>query len=225
MKVLLVEDDQELANTLTEYLGHMEFTCEHVNNIADAIGKINLYDYDILIVDLMLGDGSGLEVISELKRKETKTGIIIISAKKAVDDKVTGLETGADDYLPKPFHFSELNARIFSIFRRLNFEGKNEFRLNELTIDPAKYTVSVNEQLLDLTRKEYELLLYLLANKNRVLSKESIATHIWGDNYDLVDSFDFVYNHVKNLRRKIREKGGNDYIRTMYGIGYKFELN
>jgi DNA-binding response OmpR family regulator len=225
MKILIVEDERELLNSITTYLKQESFVCESVMNYADAIEKIYLYNFDVIVVDITLPDGNGLELIQKLKKNKSKSGIIIISAKNALDDKVSGLEIGADDYLTKPFHLSELNARIKSIIRRRDFDGNNEIVINELKINPGGNIVKVNEQLLSLTKKEYDLLLFFLANKNRVISKESIAEHIWGDNIDMVDSFDFLYSHVKNLRKKIMEKGGKDYIRTVYGIGYKFELN
>jgi len=222
MKILIVEDEKELSDSIAFYLRQEKFNCETVLNYSDAIEKINLYNYDVVVVDITLPDGNGLEIIKEMKKIRSNSGIIIISAKQALDDKISGLETGADDYLTKPFHLSELNARIKSIIRRRDFDGNNEIVLDELKIDPERLTVKVNDQALNLTRKEYDLLLFFLANKNRVLSKESIAEHLWGDNIDLVDSFDFLYSHIKNLRKKIMEKGGRDYIQTVYGIGYKF---
>ena len=225
MKVLIVEDEIDLINSIATYLRHENFVCESVMNYSDAIEKIYLYNFDVIVVDITLPDGNGLELIKELKKNKSKSGIIIISDKNALDDKVSGLEIGADDYLAKPFHLSELNARIKSIIRRRNFDGNNEIVLNELKITTAEFSVQVNGELLTLTKKEYDLLLFFLSNKNHVISKESIAEHLWGDNIDMVDSYDFLYSHVKNLRKKILEKGGNDYIRTVYGIGYKFEVN
>jgi DNA-binding response OmpR family regulator len=222
MKILIVEDEIDLSNSITSYLRQEKFNCEAVLNYADALEKIYLYNYDVIVVDITLPDGNGLELIKELKKNRSKTGIIIISAKNALDDKISGLEIGADDYLTKPFHLSELNARIKSLIRRRDFDGNNEIILDELKINPELMTVQVYDQNLNLTRKEYDLLIFFLANKNRVLSKESIAEHLWGDNIDLVDSYDFLYSHIKNLRKKIIEKGGRDYIQSVYGIGYKF---
>jgi DNA-binding response OmpR family regulator len=222
MKILIVEDEIDLSSSIAFYLRQEKFNCEAVLTYEDAVEKINLYNYDVIVVDITLPDGNGLELIKELKKNRSKSGIIIISAKHALDDKITGLEIGADDYLTKPFHLSELNARIKSIIRRRDFDGNNEIILDELKINPEVSTVLVNDQALILTRKEYDLLLFFLANKNRVLSKESIAEHLWGDDIDMVDSYDFLYSHIKNLRKKIIEKGGKDYIQTVYGIGYKF---
>jgi DNA-binding response OmpR family regulator len=223
MKILIVEDERELINSITSYMRQENFVCEPVMNYKDAIEKVNLYSYDVVVLDITLPDGNGLELIKLLKENQSRTGVIIISARNALDDKINGLALGADDYLTKPFHLSELNARIKSLIRRKTFNGNNEITLNELKINIELVTVHVNDHLLSLTKKEYDLLHFLVSNKNRVISKESIAEHLYGDHIDMVDSFDFLYSHVKNLRKKIMEKGGQDYIRTIYGIGYKFE--
>jgi len=222
MKILIVEDEKVLSESISDFLEKGGFVCETAQTYDAAQEKINLYHYDCLIVDLTLPDGNGLNIIKELKKLGNQTGIIIVSARSALDDKIIGLETGADDYLTKPFHLSELNARIKSIIRRKSFEGKNEILLNEIKILPDSAEVFVNEELIILTRKEYELLLFFISNKNRIITKESIAEHLWGDEMDMADSFDFIYTHIKNLRKKILEKTNNDYIRTIYGMGYKF---
>lgn len=223
MKILLIEDEKELALSVEAYFQQENFICETVYTYDEAQEKINLYRYDCVIVDITLPDGNGLDIIRELKKDKQETGIIIISARNSVDDKITGLDIGADDYLAKPFHLSELNARVKSIIRRRTFGGQKEIVLNEIRISPESLEVTVNDSPILLTRKEYDLLLFLLSNKNRVLTKEAIAEHLWGDAMDLADSFDFIYTHVKNLRKKIMEKNGRDYIRTVYGMGYKFE--
>ncbi len=222
MKVLLIEDEVQLSQDISEFLGKENLLCEVVCNFDDASEKVNLYQYDCVIVDIGLPDGSGLDLIKILKTNGSETGIIIISAKNSLDDKVTGLEIGADDYLTKPFHLSELNARIKSIIRRRNFGGANEILFNEIRILPSQMEAFVKGSSLGLTKKEYDLLVYFIANKERVLTREAIAEHLWGDQMDLADSFDFIYTHIKNLRKKIMDKGGEDYIRTIYGMGYKF---
>jgi DNA-binding response OmpR family regulator len=222
MKILLIEDEKALANSIAEFLQKENHLCEMVLRYEDAVEKINMYQYDCIIVDINLPDGSGLNVIRELKENKSETGIIIISAKNSLDDKIEGLEIGADDYLTKPFHLPELNARIKSIIRRRSFGGVNEIVFNDIRILPEKMEVSVNSHVLVLTKKEYDLLIFFLSNKDRVLTKEAIAEHLWGDEMDMADSFDFIYTHIKNLRKKIIEKGGEDYIRTIYGMGYKF---
>lgn len=224
MKLLIVEDEKALSDAIVEYLTSEGYGCETALNFWAADEKVALYDYDCVLVDISLPDGSGFEVIKELKKRKSEAGIIIISAKNSLDDKITGLEIGADDYMTKPFHLSELNARIKSIIRRRNFSGQTTIVANEISIIPDEALVKVNNQPIELTKKEYDLLLFLLSNKNRVLTKESIAEHLWGDDMDTSDSFDFIYTHVKNLRRKITEKGGKDYLKTIYGMGYKFQI-
>ncbi len=222
MKILVIEDEKELAQAIREYFRKDDQVCECAFNRDEATEKLNLYDYDCILVDIGLPDGSGLDIIRDLKHQQVDTGIIIISARNSLDDKIDGLNIGADDYLTKPFYLSELNARVKSIIRRKSFSGGNEIVFEEIRIIPDQMVVSVCGHPVDLTRKEYDLLTYFLANKNRVLNKESIAEHLWGDNMDMADSFEFLYNHIKNLRKKIVEKGGKNYIRTVYGIGYKF---
>lgn len=207
---------------MAEYLQKENYLCEVVNNFEYALEKINLYHYDCIIVDIGLPDGSGLNLIRSLKKNRSETGIMIISARNSLDDKITGLEIGADDYLTKPFHLPELNARIKSIIRRRSFGGVNEIVFNELRILPENMEVMVNDESLTLTKKEYDLLVFFLSNQDRVLTREAIAEHLWGDDMDMADSFDFIYTHIKNLRKKILEKGGEDYIKTIYGMGYKF---
>ena len=199
MKLLLIEDEQALATSIQNYFQRENFICEWAQDYESAIGKINIYKYDCVLVDIMLPDGDGLNAVRELKKKFPETGIIIISAKNSLDDRIEGLNMGSDDYLTKPFHLSELNARVQAVIRRRNFH-----------------------QEIILTRKEYDLLIYLIANKNRVLTKESIAEHLWGDDADLMDNFDFIYTHIKNLRKKLMDKGCPDYLRSIYGVGYKF---
>ena len=222
MKLLIVEDQRELAANIDQYLKKEGFISEVAVNYRQAISKLGGYSYDLLLLDLMLPDGSGLDILKYVRSNFPSTGILIISAKNALKDKVEGLELGADDYLAKPFHLSELNARLKSIYRRRNLQGEQVVRFNEIILNTDMMEVTINGEVVDLTKKEYELLLYMLLNRNRVLSKQSIAEHLWGDYMDAADSFDFVYQHIKNLRKKIVNAGGNDYIQNMYGAGYKF---
>jgi DNA-binding response OmpR family regulator len=175
-----------------------------------------------VVLDIGLPDGSGLDLLKLLKQQRNQAGVLIISAKNSLDDKLIGLDLGADDYITKPFHLAELNARIKSILRRRNFEGNHEVIFQEIRVNTDTFDTLVNDQPVTLTQKEQELLLYFISNKNRVLTKESIAEHLWGDHMDMADSFDFIYTHIKNLRRKIAQKGGKNYLQTVYGIGYKF---
>lgn len=225
MKILIVEDEKELSRSIKTYLTLERYVCENVFDYPHALEKIQLYTYDCVIIDITLPGGNGLDLIALLKKMQPDTGVIVISARNSLDDKIKGLEIGADDYLTKPFHLSELNARIKSILRRRNFEGSNEFSINEIMINPDSFQVFVNQHLLNLTPKEFDLLLYLVSNQNKVITKESIAEHLWGDDIDMADTFDFVYTHIKNLRKKIIKSGGHDYIKTVYGLGYVFKTN
>lgn len=222
MKLLLIEDNIELSEELSTFLTEEGYLTEKALTFSSATEKIHAYNYDLVIVDLGLPDGNGLDIISQLKESGIKSGILIISAKNAITDKVKGLELGADDYITKPFHIAEFNARVKSILRRKNFEGNNTILFNDIFVDINAATVSVNGQMLTLTKKEYELLVYFLYNKNRIVTKESIAEHLWGDHADSADNFDFIYNHIKNLRKKILNAGGRDYLKSVYGMGYKF---
>lgn len=222
MKILVIEDNEELAQNITEYLAREGYICELANNHYKAIDKLGTFKYDCIVLDIMLPDGNGLDILKHIKSAKIKSGILIISAKNSLDDKVTGLELGADDYLTKPFHLPELNARLKSIYRRKFLEGDYEILFNEIHINTNSMEVKVYDILLDLTPKEYALLLYFLTNRNRVLTRQTIAEHLWGDYTDNLLNFDFVYQHVKNLRKKIIMAHGKDYIENVYGLGYKF---
>lgn len=222
MKILIVEDNRELSETLVHYLKQEGYLCETAHNYQTAEEKINLYEYDVVVLDITLPDGNGLEILKQLKQTRPDEGVLIISAKNALDDKLTGLNLGADDYLTKPFHLPELNARIQSLMRRKRFNGSHEIAIGDLRLNTATAQVFVKDEEIVLTRKEYELLLYFLSNRNRILNKEAIAEHLWGDNIDMADSFDFIYTHIKNLRKKIASRGSTNNIKSVYGMGYKF---
>jgi DNA-binding response OmpR family regulator len=160
-----------------------------------------------------------LDFLKEQQKNET---VLIISARNSLDDKLKGLNLGADDYLTKPFHLAELKARVVAIYRRKTFNTNSKLVFNEVSIDLLGRTVEVNNTLVVLTRKEYDMLLYFIANKGKVISKNAIAEHLWGDEMDMHDNFDFIYTHVKNLRRKLLDAKSKDYLKSVYGIGYKF---
>jgi len=211
-----------LSRSINDYLKMEGHICEVALTFTEAAEKVSVNKYDCIILDIGLPDGNGLELIRQMKSNKLTGGILILSAKSSLDDKLIGLKIGADDYLTKPFHFAELSARINSIYRRNNFLGLNEITFNEIRINTEDNQVHVNENLLTLTKKEYDLLLFFIANRNRIITKESIVEHLWGDNVILTDSFDFVYTHVKNLRKKIVSANGRNYIKCIYGFGYKF---
>ena len=222
MKLLIVEDEPSLLQEIKNFLEKENYLCEVTGNFYEADEKLSLYHYDIAIVDITLPGGSGLQLIDNLKKQKIDTGIIIISARNSIDDKLTGLDLGADDYLTKPFHLSELNARVKAVLRRRKFEGATIIVFNEIEIQPEEGSIKIGGKNIILTKKEFELLLFFISNKNRLLTHESIAEHLWGDNIDMSDNFDFIYTHINNLRKKILRAGGKDYVKTVYGMGYKF---
>jgi DNA-binding response OmpR family regulator len=207
---------------MVDYLTAQQYLIEAVTNYAEALEKIERYRYDCIVLDLMLPGGNGLQLLQELKANKKTDGVIIISARNELDDKITGLQLGADDYLTKPFHLPELSVRIAAIIRRKNLQGSNILSFEEINLEVTAKTVSINGKEAVLTKKEYDLLLYFLINKNRVLGKNAIAEHLWGDDMDLADNYDFIYTHIKNLRRKLIQAGAGDYIHSVYGMGYKF---
>jgi DNA-binding response OmpR family regulator len=224
MKVLVIEDEKELSKSICQYLSAEYFITETAFDFNSAIEKISLYDYACIILDITLPDGNGLEILKELKANNKADGVIIISAKNSLDDKVLGLKSGADDYLTKPFYLPELGARVTAIIRRKSFSGNNEIAIDDLQINLNEKQALLFGKALDLTKKEYELLLYFISNKNKVISKAAIAEHLWGDDMDLADNYDFIYTHIKNLRKKMLQLGSPDYIKSIYGMGYKFSL-
>jgi DNA-binding response OmpR family regulator len=223
MKILIIEDEKELADSIAAYLKGESYGCEFAGTFKEAIAKTAVYEYDCILLDLMLPDGDGLKILEALKKDNKQDGVIIISAKDAIEDKIAGLKLGADDYLPKPFHLSELSARIYSVIRRKQFGNANRIQVNELQVDLLAKMVSVNNHPVQLTKKEFDLLLFLLGNKSRTISKAALAEHLSGDMADMLDNYDFIYAHIKNLKKKLAEAGCTDYIKTAYGMGYKWE--
>jgi DNA-binding response OmpR family regulator len=224
MKILVIEDEIELASDIVKYLSEEDYRCEIACDFATAKEKVSLYHYDCILLDLMLPGGDGFDILEHLRSQNKQDGVIIISAKNALEDKIKGLNIGADDYLAKPFHHSELAARIHSVIRRKQFDPSNLIIQNEIKIDLLSKTVQIGENAIPLTKKEYDLLLFFIGNKNRVLSKSALAEHLSGDLADMFDSHDFVYAHVKNLKKKFKEVGYGNYLKTMYGTGYKWEI-
>jgi len=222
MKVLVIEDNVELLRDIKNFLEEEGNICEIAPNYKSAYDKIGYFPYDILVVDITLPDGNGLDIIREVKKENIDTGIIIISAKNSVGDKIHGLEIGADDYLAKPFYLAELNARIKALYRRKAYHGRKEIIFNEIKIKPDTHEVFVNDRLLSLTKKEFDIIHFFVVNRHRLLTKEAIAEHLWGDHIEMAESYKFIYTHLANVRKKIAELGGNDYIQSIYSVGYKF---
>ncbi|MFC3562887.1 response regulator transcription factor [Pedobacter jamesrossensis] len=222
MKILIVEDEYALYESIFDYFTGEGNICEHAADFDTASEKIELYNYDCILLDLGLPGGEGLDLLSKLKKSNKKDGVLIISARHSLDDRLRGLDLGADDYLVKPFHLSELKARVSAIVRRKNFDGDNVITFHEIKVDVSAMKVTANDNALTLTKKEFDLLVYFLSNKNKVVTKNAMVEHLWGDEMDLSDDFDFIYTHVKNLKKKLAETGTKDYIKSVYGIGYKF---
>lgn len=223
MNILIIEDEYELSESVAYYMSSEGYHTECAHNYSQGREKLELYEYDCVVIDITLPDGNGLDLIHYLKKQKNPTGIIIISARNSTDDKIHGLDIGADDYLAKPFSLPELNARIKSVIRRRCFDGCNEYQFHEITIHMDSRKVFIRQQELLLTRKEYDLLLFLIMNKGRILTKEMIVEHLWGDMMGLSsDSLDFIYTHIRNLRKKMLDYGSHDYIKTVYGVGYTF---
>lgn len=222
MKLLIVEDERDLSETMRSHLSAVGFVCESAFDRKAALEKLAGYDYEVVVLDLNLPDGNGLELLARIKADRSRAGVLIISARNAVDDRVKGLELGADDYLTKPFHLAELTARVHAIIRRRAFNGQQVITHGALSVRPEAHEAFVDGARLALSRKEFDLLLLLMTNRDRVLTKAAIAEHLWGDHMDAADNFDLVYSHMKNLRKKITDMGGADPVRTVYGVGYSF---
>ena len=221
MKLLIIEDEKELAVSIASYLKNENYTCEIASNFKQALDKIETSDYECIALDITLPGGSGMQLLKELKNNKKTDGVIIISAKNSIEDRINGLRLGADDYLVKPFHLSELAVRINAIIRRKMHSGNNVIRFNEISIDTLAKEVRVKEDPVELTRKEYELLVYFLSNQRKVISKNALISHLWSQEMGTGESADIIYTHIKNLRKKLSEKGCGDYIKSLYGMGYK----
>lgn len=222
MKLLIIEDEKELSQNIVSYLDTENYLCEQAFTFDEAMEKIHLFEYDCIILDLMLPGGNGMDILLELKRQNISAGVIIVSAKDSLDDKIKGLKYGADDYLPKPFHMSELSMRIYALIRRQQFKSNNVLISNELHLDLLSKTVSFKNTEINLTRTEYELLLFFISNKNKVISKNALAEHVSGDMADMFDDQDFIYSHIKNLRAKLLSVANINCIKNIYGTGYKW---
>lgn len=223
MKILIVEDEPQMLDNMRKTLEQEQYQVEFASDFKTASNKLGVYKYDCVLLDINLPDGNGLELLKQIKAQGKEDGVIIVSAKDSLDDRLTGLNLGADDYLPKPFHMAELHARVKAVLRRLNFEGHQLIELGNVRIDSENRIVMIDEQTIDLNRKEYDILLYLVTNKDRLVTKAALAEHVWGDHIDQSDSFDFIYSQIKNLRKKLDNASIN--IAAIYGVGYRLQID
>ena len=224
MKILLIEDEPSLRELIQRSLEIERYVVEAAADFQSGLRKIEDYDYDCVLLDIMLPDGNGLNLLEQLKKMRKRENVIIISAKDSLDDKVLGLELGADDYLPKPFHLAELNARIKSVIRRQRRDGEMDIRLANIRIVPDTFQVFVDDKEIELNRKEYDILLYFANRPGRLVNKNTLAESVWGDHIDQVDNFDFIYAQIKNLRKKLKDAGALAELKAVYGFGYKMTV-
>lgn len=224
MKILIIEDEPSLRELIQRSLEKERYVVEAAADFQSGLRKIEDYDYDCVLLDIMLPDGNGLNLLEQLKKMRKRENVIIISAKDSLDDKVLGLELGADDYLPKPFHLAELNARIKSVIRRQRRDGEMDIRLANIRIVPDTFQVFVDDKEIELNRKEYDILLYFANRPGRLVNKNTLAESVWEDHIDQVDNFDFIYAQIKNLRKKLKDAGALAELKAVYGFGYKMTV-
>ena len=221
MKILIIEDEPSLREVMQRALEQERYIVETAATYAEADARIAAYSYDCILLDIMLPDGSGLRLLEHIKHLRRRDNVIIISARDSLDDKVEGLELGADDYLPKPFHTAELLARIRSVLRRGRSGGDLTLTVGNVSLDVDKARVTVDGREVALLKKEFDILLYLMQRPNHLVDKAVLAEAVWGDHADDADNFQFVYAQMKNLRRKMSEAGATAEIKSVYGFGYK----
>lgn len=221
MKVLIIEDHKELQEAIKTSLEKEKYLVEVAGSYNEASEKVALYNYDCILLDIMLPDGSGMDILEELKAENKTENVIIISAKDSLDDKLKGLALGADDYLTKPFHIAELNARVKAVLRRNKLQGKNTIEAANLKMDLDERALFIDDEPINLNRKEFDILNYFLLNQNRLITRTALAEYVWGDNIDQADNFDFIYYQIKNLRKKLQSSHALLEIQAVYGIGYK----
>lgn len=224
MKILIIEDEKDMLQNMQDTLEKENYLVETASDLNSAISKVGVYDYDCILLDINLPDGSGMEILNFLKENEKTEGVIIVSARDSVDDRIKGLNTGADDYIAKPFHMAELNARVKALLRRKKFDGSELLKIGNISIDPEKHIAQTGYGEMELNRKEFDILIYLATNQNRLVSKSALAEHVWGDHIDQADSFEFIYSQIKNLRKKLKDVRAEVEIKAVYGIGYKLTL-
>ena len=224
MNILIVEDNIELAEEVSLFLSNSGYICKVSNNCDDAFEEINSNDYDVILLDLGLPDGSGFDILKSVRKTTSKTAIIIITARGELDDRINGLQLGADDYLAKPFALTELQARLFAIIRRIHGFTNNELKVHDFNIQLQDYKVSFNEILINLTKKEFDIFQYLVLNKNRVITRLQLTEHVWGDILEVNSDSNFIDVHVRNLRKKLDKHSKIDWFETVRNVGYRINI-
>ena len=222
MKLLIIEDDTSLREIMQRALQGEGYIVESAATYFDACDKIAGYSYDCIKLDIMLPDGNGLKLLEQIKKIGNESRVIIISARDSLDDKITGLDLGADDYLAKPFYMAELSARIKSVMRRGSGAVNNTMTAGNITLDLGSRRINIDGKDVPLLKKEFDILLYFMQRPGHIVDKAVLAEAVWGDHIDMVDNFQFVYAQIKNLRKKLSEAGASINIKAVYGFGYKF---
>lgn len=221
MKILIVEDNPELAVELKEYLSENGYICKISKNCEEALEETCSTDYDVILLDLSLPDGSGFDVLKEVRQTTSKVGVIIITAQGELEDRIKGLQLGADDYLTKPFALTELGARLFAIIRRMHGYTVNQLDVHGFCLQLQDYKVWYNEAPISLTKKEFDIFQYLVLNKNRVITRLQLTEHIWGDILEVNSDSNFIDVHVRNLRKKLDKHTNIDWFETVRNVGYR----
>ncbi len=223
MNILIVEDEVNLAKEIAEYLSDFKYHCQQAYRYDESLRLLEECEFAVILLDLKLPDGNGINLIHYVKRKKIPSGIIVLSANDELDLRIHALDAGADDFLIKPFHLSELNARLKALIRRNFHKGENVITYNEIKVDVPKLSVTIHDKPILLTGKEYDLLLYFIANAGKVITKDAISYSVWNSHSDMDVSNEIIYTHIKNLRKKLVAMGCKDYIQSVYSIGYKFD--
>ena len=224
MKILIIEDESSLQELMTKALKQEGYVVESAMDYGSAVEKLGAYSYDCVLLDINLPGGSGFDILERIRKESVRSDVIIISARDSIDDKVRGLEIGADDYLAKPFHLVELIARIRSVARRSRNDGDFGYKAGNVVLDDVSRSLTIDGKPVSLLKKEFEILKYFLMRPGHTVDKAILAEAVWGDHIDQSDDFQFVYAQMKNLRRKLAEAGADIEIKSVYGFGYKLVM-
>lgn len=221
MNILIVEDNAELAVELKDYLTTSGYICKMARNCEDALEELHSNDYDVMLLDLGLPDGSGFDILKSVRKTQSKMAVVIITARGELDDRIDGLQLGADDYLTKPFALTELGARLFAIIRRMHGFTANELNIHGFSLQLQDYKVSYGSSPINLTKKEFDIFQYLVLNKNRVITRLQLTEHIWGDILEVNSDSNFIDVHVRNLRKKLDKHSPIEWFETVRNVGYR----